>query len=854
MVVGETEMVIDSIKFSLLSPAMIRKMSAVKITVPDTYNEDGYPIEGGLVDLRLGVIDPGLKCRTCGGRMGECMGHFGHIELVRPVVHPSFAKTILYVLRSTCPKCKRVLVSEKELEKLRRDIEEEGKKGTETTMIKPKLKKMDTCPHCGAKLPNITLLKPYTFYYDKRVMLPSEIREWLEEIPNEDLRILGFDPVYARPEWMVLTVLPVPPVTMRPSITLETGERSEDDLTHKLVDIMRINHRLEANINAGAPELIIEDLWELLQYHVATYFDNELSNVPPARHRSGRALKTLSQRLKGKEGRFRYNLSGKRVNFSARTVVSPDPNISIDEVGVPYEVAEELTVPIAVTTWNKEQCKRYVLSDSYPRALYIITPEGRRIRVKENLKEELAERLTEGYTIERQLIDGDIVLFNRQPSLHRISMMCHRVRVLPGKTFRLNPAVCPPYNADFDGDEMNLHAIQTVEARVEADVLMTVHDQIISPRHGHAIIAPNEDHISAAYYTTLDETVFTRSEFADLLGRIGITKMPPPDRKEGYSGKFLASLLIPKEISFKERTKFYPAPQGEVEVVDGMLVKGALESKTYASVLVESIFHTLGSEAAKTFIDLSTRAFLDVLSYQGLTISLEEYHLPKEVREKCNKIIDEGIRKIDAVILQYQNKTLKRAPGMTLRETLEDNILRINAETRNKLGDVLAKALGEENPAVVFAKIGARGSMINVIQMTGAVGQQSVRGKRLTRGYYKRTLPHFKRGNIGAQARGFIRNNFIHGLNPIEYFFGCMGGRESLVNTAIRTGRSGYMQRRLIHGLQDLIVENDLTVRDAAGNIVQFIYGGDGKDPMYASAKVHIEMGPRKDDTETSSV
>ena len=173
-------------------------------------------------------------------------------------------------------------------------------------------------------------------------LTPSMIRERLERVCDEDLEILGFNPKVARPEWMVLQVLPVPPVYVRPSITLESGIRSEDDLTHKLVDIIRINQRLKENMEAGAPTLIIQDLSELLQYHVTTYFNNEASGIPPARHRCGRALKTLSQRLKGKEGRFRSNLSGKRVDFSARTVISPDPNLDINEVGVPGDVAMRL--------------------------------------------------------------------------------------------------------------------------------------------------------------------------------------------------------------------------------------------------------------------------------------------------------------------------------------------------------------------------------------------------------------------------------------------------------------------------------------------------------------------------------
>ena len=273
---------------------------------------------------------------------------------------------------------------------------------------------------------------------------------------------------------MILTALSVPPVTVRPSITLESGDRSEDDLTHKLVDVLRINQRLRENRDAGAPQLIVEDLWELLQYHVTTYFDNQTSGIPPARHRSGRPLKTLVQRLKGKEGRFRSNLSGKRVNFSARTVISPDPILSINEVGVPVEAARELTVPVHVQSYNSEIVKQWVkrgptplgpLGEYAPGVNYVIRPDGRRIRVTEKNAEVVAEAVEIGYTVERQLVDGDIVLFNRQPSLHRMSMMAHEVRVMPHKTFRFNLAVCPPYNADFDGDEMNLHVLQSEEAR-----------------------------------------------------------------------------------------------------------------------------------------------------------------------------------------------------------------------------------------------------------------------------------------------------------------------------------------------------------------------------------------------------
>ena len=239
----------------------------------------------------------------------------------------------------------------------------------------------------------------------------------------------------------------------------------------------------------------------LLQYHVTTYIDNAVSGVPPARHRSGRPLKTLSQRLKGKEGRFRGSLSGKRVNFSARTVISPDPNLSINQVGVPMSIAREMTMPMTVTPFNIEVAREYVKrgSENHPGANYVKRPDGRRLKVTDKNCGELAEALDIGWKIDRQLKDGDIVLFNRQPSLHRMSIMGHFVKVMPNKTFRLNPAVCAPYNADFDGDEMNMHVPQNMEAMAEARILMLVQENILSPRFGGPIIGGLHDHISGIY-------------------------------------------------------------------------------------------------------------------------------------------------------------------------------------------------------------------------------------------------------------------------------------------------------------------------------------------------------------------
>lgn len=877
----EVRKILGRIKFSIFSPEMIRKMSTTKILVPDTYDDDGYPIDGGLVDTRLGVVDPGLRCKTCGGRVKECPGHFGHIDMVRPVVHVEFAKHIYLVLKSTCPSCHRLVtksatkealaekekeaeakpeekkVNEKkedavpsllEADKSASEIKEKKK---EKAKEKKKKEKNATkiCVHCGVELPEVKLLKPTSFFRNKEMMLPSEVRDWLSGVGDSDLRELGFDPIYARPEWMILTALPVPPVNVRPSITLETGERSEDDLTHKLVDIIRINQKLEANINAGAPQLIIEDLWELLQYHITTYFDNETANIPPARHRSGRPLKTLAQRLKGKEGRFRYNLSGKRVNFSARTVISPDPRIDLNDVGVPIPIARELTVPVHVTEWNIESCKKYILSEDYPRAIYIIRSDGRRLKVgdTEEMRKEQVESLKIGWTIERQIVDGDVSIFNRQPSLHRISMMGHTVKVLPGRTFRLNPVTVAPYNADFDGDEMNLHVIQTEEAQAEARYLMKVERQMLSPRHGHAIIKPQEDHVSGFYFLTHDNTDFTKEEATSLLYLIGITKLPSPDKGKNYSGKLLFSLLLPDDVSIKMTSKMGQ----NVVIKNGKLIKGAIDSKILEGELLEKIFTGHGPDAAGVFLNQSTKLALEAVSRHGLSVSLKDYTLSDKAAKKVRDINDNMNREVDNLVMQYKSKSLDRAPGMSLKETLEGLVVQITSRTREDVGKIVESDLTLDNPSIIMAKIGARGSLLNAIQMSALVAQQTVRNKRLTRGYKKRLVPYFKEGVLTAKEKGFVYSSFREGLTPYEFLYHAMGGREALVNTAIRTARSGYMQRRLINALQDLVVFDDLTVRNANMSIVQFVYGGDGKDPMYSSSTALMDVA-KQDDIDTA--
>ncbi|UCE92425.1 MAG: DNA-directed RNA polymerase subunit A' [Methanobacteriota archaeon] len=861
MVTGVTKR-ISAIKFAMLSPEEVRKMSATKIITADTYDDDGFPIDMGLMDPHLGVIEPGLRCKTCGKKVDECPGHFGHIDLAMPVIHVGYVKEIKKLLQSTCRSCGRLLLTGEqadEYSKERDRMEELTGDSLESSSISAESAKdassRTSCPHCGAVQLKITLDKPTTFREEGHKLTPKEVRERLERVPDGDLVVLGIDPTVCRPEWMVLTALPVPPVTVRPSITLESGDRSEDDVTHKLVDVLRINQRLRENRDAGAPQLIVEDLWELLQYHVTTYFDNQTSGIPPARHRSGRPLKTLVQRLKGKEGRFRSNLSGKRVNFSARTVISPDPMLSINEVGVPITAARELTVPIRVTERNlalaKEMCARGPTPPGpgyKPGVNYAIRTDGRRIKITDKNAETVAESVEPGYVVERHLVDGDIVLFNRQPSLHRMSIMAHEVRVMPYKTFRFNLCVCPPYNADFDGDEMNLHALQSEEARAEAKVLMRVQEHILSPRFGGPVIGAIHDHITGSFILTHKDSSFSREETMKMLEKVGDLKLPPPSvktrRAERWSGKQLFSMILPKDlhITFKssicQKCSMCKKEKCEndafVVIRNGELLSGTIDEKALGAFkgrILDKLARDYGPDTSRAFIDRATKLAVGAITIRGFTTGIDDEDIPSQARREIEDAMTQAKLKVEEHITAYRNGELEQMPGRSLEETLEVEIMKVLGKARDTAGQIAGRHLGLENSAVIMAKCGARGSMLNLSQMAGAIGQQAVRGERLSRGYWNRTLPHFEQGDLGSEARGFIKNSYKSGLTPTEYFFHSMGGREGLVDTAVRTSRSGYMQRRLINALEDLKVMQDGTVRNTADAIIQFTYGEDRIDP-----------------------
>jgi DNA-directed RNA polymerase II subunit RPB1 len=457
---------IIGIQFSILSPDEIRNGSVAEITSRDTYINN-KPVIGGLFDPRMGVLEPGLICPTDGLDYMQTPGYFGHIELARPVFYYQYLSTIIKIIRCVCYKCSKLLINKN---KYKHAIDMKSSDRWDFVFsLASKIKKCgeDNEDGCGYKQPSkikkenlSTIIAEWGGNSEEDddnqsvKLIPEMILKIFRRISDEDISFMGFSPVFSRPDWMVCQVLAIPPPAVRPSVKHDSQQRSEDDISHIIVNIIKANNTLKEKMAQNASSNIIDDWTTVLQYYVAVLVDNNIPGVASVAQRSGRPLKSIKERLNGKGGRVRGNLMGKRVDFSARSVITPDPNLSIRELGVPLKIAKNITKPIIVNDINKKFLSQLVLNgpDEHPGAKILERKSGESISLRYIDRKSIV--LENGDIVHRHIMDGDGVLFNRQPTLHRMSMMCHIVRVMPqGDTFRMNVACTRPYNADFDGDK-----------------------------------------------------------------------------------------------------------------------------------------------------------------------------------------------------------------------------------------------------------------------------------------------------------------------------------------------------------------------------------------------------------------
>ncbi|ORD98122.1 RPC1 [Hepatospora eriocheir] len=850
--------VISRIEFRILTEEEISKLSVVDITSKTLHDiKTRQPSPNGPLDLKLGTSTSANICSTCHGDIQNCPGHWGRIKLVVPVFHIGFLSHTVNLLNMICKSCSKCLLP---LEK--RLIYHDVTKFK--TKIKDNCKLIKICSFCNSqngivKKINFRIyheIKPITSKNETTTtsvfeeLSPYIVYSLFENIPIEDMKYLFLK---QSPVNLLIKQLAVPPSCIRPSVDLAEKGFNEDDITVKLSEIVNVNTIIEQGIRGGMALNTMNDDWDFLQLQISLLFNSDLPTVSNI-GTNATPIKGYIQRLKGKFGRFRMHLSGKRVDFSGRTVISPDPNLSIDQIGVPKEIAKEMTFPEKVTDFNIDFMRKLIENgpDNYPGANYILYPDGKKIFLKYARK----KKVSVGDIVERHLLDNDILLFNRQPSLHRISIMAHRVKIHNNQTFRFNVCDCTPYNADFDGDEMNIHFPQNYEAKAEAEILMGISNNICTPRNNEPLVSPTQDFITGSFILTSKDRFFTKKKFfqllcyiqssTELIGRIDI-KPAIIAPVELYTGKQLIEVIVQvcsskynKTITLKCKNRA-PTPKyntGASEprefymlknhYIYGVLDKSVIGSDNRKGSLIYQMMK-ISNKAVVQLMNSIAKLSVRFLMERGFSIGLDDVYLTENVTEGKNEIVSENVNEVFKIL--DSNKEYSDTDELKISSYLN--------KIRELCGTTCIANLSTKNAPIVMQECGSKGSKINVSQMIACVGQQIISGKRISDGMIDRTLPHFNKYDNSPSARGFVFNSFFTGLTSYEYFFHTVSGREGLVDTAVKTAETGYMQRRLMKALEDLSVYYDSTVRNSHKNIIQFVYGEDGLNPLFYESEMY---------------
>ena len=868
---------VSTVKFGILSDNDILKMSVCEISNPSLTNETGT-----VYDNRLGCVKNNTLCTTCNEDIWKCPGHFGHIEMNIPII--LFYKQCVPFLKCFCFNCHRILCTVEEL-RLNKIV------GFDR--IVAYVSDLTICARCQTPHPEIrfnisdSILEAQHKYKNtkaSRVLTPSIIKLVFDDIPDSDVQLLGIDIEMFHPRNLVLTKFLVLPTCCRPRM-ITASNSSDDDLTLMLVDIIKNNNIIgklscvddAASSVSDGKRAEYDKAVANIKFKTLAYRDNSKGK---AKHNTNHKDMTgITERITKKSGIVRQNLMGKRCDKTARTVVGPDPTLKLDEVAIPEEVANSLTIPEYVNYFNINALTELV-NDG--RASCILKPNGTRVNVSHaavkrgtqlchgdvivkrdgsrltvtNCKMVLADddrifrngdveienilsskrrvTLNIGDKVERYLRDGDPLLLNRQPTLHRNSMQGMRVVVKKGKTIRVNLAIVNGFNMDFDGDEGNIFDLETLEAKSELLYISNAKKNILSAQLNKPEMVIVQDSLLGAYKMTVETVRISRSEFFNCLLRTNAFDQYPDwqsrlaeiraargESADDYTCHALFGFILPSTFHMR-----YPI----MTIRNGIIVDGYFD-KTILKGTQDSIIRILcleyGEEVASVFIDniqFLTNGWLESCPFSvGISdciIGCRDKHL--QIKQVVNKYFLEA----DQV-----SKTTDVAQTKEFRVNCSLN-------KAKDLGLKIAKeALKPDNNFISTVSSGSKGDYFNIAQITGLLGQQNLSGSRPvpTLDNRTRTMIHYppviQDIHRKYESRGFVASSFMGGMNPKEMFFHAMTGREGMISTAMGTASSGYIQRSCVKLNEDLKIAYDGTVRDASNNIFQYAYGNHGFDP-----------------------
>lgn len=780
---------ITGISFHIRTDQQTRDESVVEVTSDKRSEVNGKVVEGGLRDPRFGPLNRRDICVTCKER--NCTGHFGHIELAVPLYNVNFYRQILQWLKCICRNCCNILI-----------------KDVNAARHLPRLKQLShfasnshsKCPKCKHACRRYQWRKDkqqivYELGSDQFVYEIEDVYEHLEMIPEYFVEELGM----SHPKSMIMCALPVPPTCVRQPPQMGGRKLGEDDLTYRLRKIAYKNTALRKLLSANRPEHVLKEAKIELQRLVSGYFDNTKVDTTIGGAKTNQ-YKSIADNLKGKEGRIRGNLMGKRVNKSARTVVTAG-HLPLGKLGVPVKVAKTLTKRIKVTSWNMKSLKTMMEADDSI-IKFAIRPNGTKLDLSFMNRQHVD--LQVGWSIERELMDGDYVLFNRQPTLHKYGLMCHEVMIMEGNTFRLNLSCTPPYNADFDGDEMNLHVLQDVESQAEASVIMHVENNIVSVQNNKPVMSIIQDSLIGAYMLTAPNVRISRRDFFACVMTIEDWD-GDFEEKDFYTGHDLVSMTLPL-VNWKG---------AGCEIACGKLLYGQLTKKVLGSShqsLIHVIHNDCGSKEAARFMYRFQCVIREWLSRRGFSMSISDIICEenKYIREQCENAYRD-----------VENMSDESATNS-----------RLNA-ARDLVGVAVQKPLTQKNQLYCMVNSGSKGSTTNISQIMAVVGQQNLEGRRIPSTFGSRTLPHFPFGCNTPQSKGFIDRNYVQGLTPAQQWFHAVSGREGVIDTACKTARTGYTGRKLVKSLENLVAQRGGIVKNSDGCILQFKYGDDGYNPLF---------------------
>jgi DNA-directed RNA polymerase beta' subunit len=791
---------IEAVYFSVRTDKDTREESVVEVTSDKRSEVNGQVVDGGLRDPRFGPLGSKNICATCNER--RCTGHFGHIELCVPMYNVLWSRQIIQWLKCVCRNCCNILI---------KDV------GAAAEL--PRIKQLShfsanvhsRCPRCKATSRKYQWKKEtqqimYELSGDNFVYDIDDVVEHLEMIPDYYIEELKM----SHPKHMIMTALPVPPTSVRQPPQMGGRKLGEDDLTYRLRKIAYKNTALRSLINDNRPDHVVKEATIELQRLISSYFDQNKVETT-----GGTSTKvqydSLAKKMKGKTGRIRGNLTGKRVNKSARAVVTAG-HLPLGRVGVPEKIAKTLTKRITVTSYNMKTLKE-MLNKEDSIIKFAIRPNGTKLDLSFMNRKHV--ELKVGWFIERELIDGDFVLFNRQPTLHKYGLMCHEVQVMEGNTFRLNLSCTPPYNADFDGDEMNLHVPQDVQSQAEASIIMHVEQNVVSVQNNKPVMSIVQDTLIGAYLLTAPGVSIKAVDFFACVMTIEDWDGDIESKKE-YTGHELVSMTLP----------LVNWDGAGCKILGGKLLYGQLTKKVLGSShqsLIHVIHNDCGSREAARFMYRFQCVVREWLSRRGFSMSVSDIVCEENsyIREQCERAYED-------------------VKDMTSESSIN---ARLNA-ARDLVGVAVQKPLRKDNQLFCMVDCGSKGSFTNISQIMGVVGQQNMEGKRIGNCWSNRTLPHFPRGCSTPQSKGFIDRNYVQGLTPAQQWFHAVSGREGVIDTACKTAQTGYTGRKLIKSIENLVARRDGSVRNADGGVIQFKYGDDGFDPLHVERQEIDDLDP----------